>query len=111
MEQPEHLHVILSHPHFIKTVYDLPAPFVTSLPFINFGLAFSYASLTPLVTPPATPPPLTHRRAGSADPRGQPRPARGRIAHHTASRPGTQHREPPTTPLASKPARLLQKRH
>ncbi|NLE46338.1 MAG: hypothetical protein GX620_16590 [Chloroflexi bacterium] len=49
IEKPEALNVILGQSHFIKTVEDLHEALVTTVPGIDFGLAFCEASGPALV--------------------------------------------------------------
>jgi len=49
VKNPEALNLILGHSHFIKTVEDLYEALVTSVPGIQFGLAFCEASQERLV--------------------------------------------------------------
>lgn len=44
IEKPEDVNVIIGHSHFIKSVEDLHEILVTSVPKIEFGLAFCEAS-------------------------------------------------------------------
>jgi adenosine/AMP kinase len=49
VEKPEDVNLILGHSHFIKTVEDLYEAVVSSVPGIEFGLAFCEASQERLV--------------------------------------------------------------
>jgi adenosine/AMP kinase len=58
IKKPPELNVILGQSHFIKTVEDLYEALVTSVPGINFGLAFCEASGDKLVRSDGTDPGL-----------------------------------------------------
>lgn len=49
IDNPDELNLILGHAHFIKTVEDLHEALVTSMPGLEFGLAFCEASGPALV--------------------------------------------------------------
>lgn len=66
VENPEALNLILGHSHFIKTVEDLFEAVVSSVPGVQFGLAFCEASQERLVRVDGTDPELKELAARNA---------------------------------------------
>jgi adenosine/AMP kinase len=66
LERPDDCNVILGQAHFIKTVEDVHELLVTSVPGVEFGLAFNEASGPCLVRHSGTDPELERLAVGNA---------------------------------------------